>query len=115
MLDSLNGKSSIPVTLIDVRSEPEIVANGALPNAINIPIAKIAQVMADTDPKRFKSIYGVEKPTKKDQNVILTCRSGGRARAAERMLKKLGYDKLRVYEGSFLDWKANNGPLLFEK
>ena len=114
MLNSLDGKSSIPVTLIDVRSEPEIVTNGALPKAINIPIAKIAEVMSNFSPKRFKSLYGVEKPTKDDQNVILSCRSGGRARAAERILQKLGYNKLRVYEGSFLDWKANNGPLIFE-
>ena len=110
----MNGKSSIPVTLIDVRSEPEIITNGALPKAINIPIAKIAQVMSGLDPKRFKSIYGVEKPTKENQNVILSCRSGGRARAADRILQKLGYNKLRVYEGSFLDWKAKDGPLVFE-
>ena len=114
LLDSLDEKSSMPVTLIDVRSGAEILSSGAIPGSINIPIAKISQVMLNMDETRFKNVYGREKPKKETENVVLTCRSGARARAAERILNKVGYKKLRVYEGSFLDWKANNGPLVFE-
>ena len=117
MLASLNGESSVPVTIIDVRTEAEIISNGALPTAINIPIAQIGPVMSTMDPKRFKALYGVEKPKKEsenplNQNVVLSCRSGGRARAAAAILKKLGFD-FRLYPVLFVDWKKNDGPLVF--
>ena len=117
LLASLNGESSVPVTVIDVRTEAEIISTGALPTAINIPIAQIGQVMSTMDPNRFQALYGIEKPKKesenpRNQNVVLSCRSGGRARAAAAILNKLGFD-FRVYPGSFEDWKKNDGPLVF--
>ena len=39
-----------------------------------------------------------------DKEVITVCQSGIRAAQAATVLKLLGYDRVRVYDGSFADW-----------
>ena len=112
LLDSLNGLSSLPVAVIDVRTERELNSDGQIPGTFNIPIAQISKAFALSD-KDFMAKYGLKKPSKEDENIVLTCKSGGRAKYARILLKKLGYNKLRVYEGSFNDWTANQGPVCF--
>ena len=72
----------------------------------------MAFMLSDAD---FLAAYGLEKPSKNHENVVLTCKAGGRAKYARTLLKKQGYNKLRVYEGSFIDWTANNGPICFPR
>ena len=103
--------STIPVILIDVRSPIEINTQKSLPTAHNIPISKIEKAFQKSN-QDFKIDHGFEKPSKDYPNVILTCRSGRRVKFADVLLKKLGYNKLRIYEGSYLDWTANDGPLV---
>ena len=114
MLDSLANQSSIPVTVIDVRTLRELQAEGKIPGSFNIPIANIEEAFRMND-EIFKNKYGFDKPKKTDLNVVLTCKAGGRAKFARKLLQKQGYEKLRVYEGSFIDWTANNGPVVFPK
>ena len=45
------------------------------------------------------------------QNVVLTCGSGVRASLADGILQRFGYSHLRIFYGSFDDWKANNGTV----
>ena len=111
LYDSLSGLSTYPVILIDVRSPIEIKTQKALPSAHNIPIDKIERAFQKSD-DQFKIDHGFPKPSKDYPNVILTCKSGGRAKFAEKLLSKIGYGKLRIYEGSYNDWVANNGPLV---
>jgi len=112
LYDSIVGDiSTIPVILIDVRSPIEISTQKSLPTAHNIPISKIEKAFQKSN-QEFKIDHGFEKPSKDYPNVILTCRSGRRAKFADVLLKKLGYNKLRIYEGSYLDWTANDGPLV---
>ncbi|KAK4325955.1 hypothetical protein Pmani_003519 [Petrolisthes manimaculis] len=61
---------------------------------------------------QFLHQYNFPKPRPRDSNVVLTCRSGRRVRVAWNQLEPLGYCNVRLYFGSYLDWKANGGPLL---
>ena len=113
LYDSIDSQTatSYPVILIDVRSPIEISKQGALPTAHNIEISKIEKAFLKSD-EQFKIDHGFEKPTKDYPNVVLTCKSGGRAKFAESILKKIGYSKLRIYEGSWNDWTTHQGPLV---
>ena len=113
LYDSIDSQTatSYPVILIDVRSPIEISKQGALPTAHNIEISKIEKAFLKSD-EQFKIDHGFDKPTKDYPNVVLTCKSGGRAKFAESILKKIGYSKLRVYEGSWNDWTTHQGPLV---
>ena len=112
LLASLGNQSLIAVRLIDVRTLVELEVDGQIPGSFHIPIADIEEAFR-LNPASFFNKYGFTKPSTEDLNVVLTCKSGGRAKFARKLLQKQGYDKLRVYEGSFTDWKAKNGPLCF--
>ena len=66
--------------VLDVRSHSEFAA-GHLPRAVNIPHTDIIS--------RVKEIGG-----KKDQEIIVYCRSGGRADSAKSSLEQLGFTKV---------------------
>ena len=108
-----NWQSNYVLTaLLRIKVAPiEIKTQKALPTAHNIPIDKIERAFQKSD-DQFKIDHGFPKPSKDYPNVILTCKSGGRAKFAEKLLSKIGYGKLRIYEGSYNDWVANNGPLV---
>jgi len=99
------------IVLIDVRRPEELVTDGRIPGSVNVPLQDIPEAFI-LEKKDFKEKYGFELPDKDAKNVVLTCRSGRRILKANESLKKLGYKNLRLYRGSILDWKANNGPLL---
>ena len=77
MFAALNGgESTIPVVVIDVRTERELNVNGKIPGSHNIPIAKIQDAFKSSNSDFLKK-YGFEKPSKNYLNVVLTCQSGG--------------------------------------
>ena len=96
--------------LIDVRTERELNVDGKIPGSHNIPIAKIVSAFKLKNDE-FLQKYGFEKPSKDYLNVVLTCQVGGRANFARKLLQKEGYNHLRVYEGSFLDWSEKDGQI----
>ena len=112
LLESLKNQSSIPAVVIDVRTLRELSVDGQIPGSFHIPIADIKEAFQLPE-EEFSQKYGFFKPSLTYPNVVLTCKSGGRAKFARNLLSKLGYSKLRVYEGSFVDWVANNGPVCF--
>ena len=61
--------------LIDVR-EPDEVAEGTLPGAVNIPLGDLPQRMGELDPQR---------------RVVVLCRSGGRSTMASEQLTAAGF------------------------
>ena len=73
--------------LIDVR-EPEEVAAGTLPGAVNIPLAELATRSAELDPTR---------------RTVLLCRSGARSARAADVLAAIGFCDLVNLEGGMLD------------
>ena len=47
----------------------------------------------------------------KATTVLLVCASGGRARRAQAMARKLGYDNVQVLGGGLRAWKEASLPL----
>jgi rhodanese-related sulfurtransferase len=62
--------------LVDVRT-PEEFATGHIPGAINIPVQELERRMGELE--------------RKEQPVVLYCRSGNRSGRAARMLESNGY------------------------
>lgn len=79
--------------LVDVR-EPEEVAEGTLPDSVNIPVGDLPTRVAELD---------AAKP------VILFCRSGGRSSNAAEFLVASGFVDVTNLEGGMLAWDAANG------
>jgi 3-mercaptopyruvate sulfurtransferase SseA len=46
------------------------------------------------------------------QNVVLTCGSGVRAGFADTIMQRFGYQHLRIYHGSFDDWREKKGEVV---
>ena len=77
--------------ILDVR-RPDEFAAGHIPNAINVPNETI-----DT--------AEIPELPKKDQLIMVYCRSGRRSKEASEKLVKLGYTSI-VEFGGILDWKG---------
>ena len=82
----------MPVVLffLDVR-EPEEVAQGMIPSAVNVPLTRIGSALV-MEPLDFKNTYGFEKPKRTDE-VTFYCRSGKRSASASDIAKRNGYEK----------------------
>ncbi|XP_013779371.2 heat shock protein 67B2-like [Limulus polyphemus] len=100
------------MTLIDVRTFQELKDVGLIPGSLNIPLAEVEDAFRLL-PNEFEKKYGSSQPSKNDENIIITCRSGRRAKDAIQILEKLGYNKIRCYCGSFLDWVEKGGKVVF--
>ncbi len=72
--------------LIDVR-EPDEVAEGTLPGAVNIPLGDLAARVDELD---------------RDRRVVLLCRSGGRSTSAAEYLTSLGFGDVVNLAGGML-------------
>ncbi|KAJ1949624.1 hypothetical protein EC988_004701 [Linderina pennispora] len=102
----IHGVTNTDYVLIDVR-EPHEVANGKVPTATNIPLGEVADAFA-LPKDLFKSKYGIEKPTGK-QETIFYCRSGVRSQKAIDAVEKAHSAELvtRNYRGSWLNYSEN--------
>lgn len=81
----LEDKQAEGYLLLDVRNEGELKSNGRLKGAINIPLDSLRDRMAELP---------------KDQPIIVSCHSGLRSYAAERILKQNGYQAKNL-DGAF--------------
>lgn len=95
--NELTKADNTPFLLIDVRSEKEF-ADGHVPQAINIPLDKIAA---------HPDILNISK----DMPIILYCRSGYRANKAGNILWQNGYTNLRHLKGDMLAWEKSGLPI----
>ena len=82
------------VTLIDVR-EPDEVAAGTLPGAVNIPLGDLPSRVGELD---------------RNQRVVLLCRSGGRSTAAAELLTAAGFGDVVNLAGGMLAVNDVPGP-----
>ena len=62
------------------------------------------------DDASFKAKYGFDKPVKED-SIVTSCKVGGRANKGKVFLEEQGYPDVKVYPGSFTDWKASGGDI----
>ncbi len=86
--------------LIDVREKEEFEA-GHIPGAETIPLSS------------FKENY-TKFLTDPNENLIMTCRSGGRSMAAAKFLESRGFKELSNHEGGASEWHLNEYPLTGE-
>ncbi len=83
--------------IVDVR-EAEEFAGGHMPDAINIPVGKLAERVAELE--KFK-----------DKPVIVCCAAGMRSSKACGELKKHGFDKLYNLAGGVDAWVGAGYPI----
>ncbi|KAF9974603.1 hypothetical protein BGZ73_001972 [Actinomortierella ambigua] len=102
-LDERIHKSDKNYVLIDVR-EPAEVTQGIIPTSHHIPVGTLQEALT-LDPKEFEARYGFKK-FGKDDEVIFYCRSGRRSGIAFETAKTLGYNGVRNYAGSWLDYES---------
>jgi phage shock protein E len=84
--------------IIDVRSSEEFEA-GHIAGAINIPHSEILKRIADV-------------PAEKDDEIVVYCAVGGRARQAEAMLEKAEFKNVRLLSGHMKSWTGDHRPVV---
>ena len=104
--------------LIDFRSYEEFAGNpeldsrpGHIPGAQNIEWNKLAGLDGQflVSDEELLNIFNQVSLDREDE-IIAYCRSGIRASLGFIALNKLGY-KVRLYDGSFSEWSANDQPV----
>lgn len=106
-IKKLNNNS--PQLLIDVREPKELQETGKIPTSINIPLGQVGQELAaSVDKAAFKAKYGRDKP-EKNSEIIFHCRSGKRSQNAAELAKSLGYENVKNYLGSWLEYADKEG------
>lgn len=85
-----------PVVL-DVRTPGEFEA-GHIPGAINIPHTEVASRLGEIEPFR-------------GWDVVVHCKSGGRAARAEQVLADAGFERVLHLEGDIVGWASGGYPI----
>ena len=106
--ESLNLGSTL---LIDVRNRSELNSPGQIPKSKCVPLHEILDGAFQLSDEDFMERYNFDKPKLSDV-FVLTCRSGRRILVAEKYLKGLGYENIRIYPGSYKDWVAQGGKTI---
>ncbi|XUL85385.1 rhodanese-like domain-containing protein [Streptomyces galilaeus] len=83
--------------LLDVRTPGEF-RTAHIPGSYNVPLDTLRE-------HRDELLHHL------DEDVVLICRSGGRAAQAEQALAEAGLPNLRILEGGVLAWETAGGPL----
>jgi thiosulfate/3-mercaptopyruvate sulfurtransferase len=106
------------VILVDARSPAEfsgevagrdIQRPGHIPGAVNV---EWVRNLTETEPRQFKpavdleSLYQQAEVTP-DKEIVVYCRTGVRASHDYFALRLLGYPRVRLYDGSYLEWSAD--------
>lgn len=86
-----------PPLVLDVRT-PQEFAGGHVPGAINIPHDALAGRLAEIESGR-------------ERRVVVYCERGGRATAAEAVLRDAGFDSVAHLEGDMSAWRASGRPV----
>lgn len=82
--------------ILDVRGKGEIAQNGTIPGAHNIHLTQLPEAMNDVP---------------KDRTVFIFCGSGQRSMTAASLLKRNGWDNVKVVLGGLAGWSSSTCPL----
>ena len=97
--------------IIDVRNPDELLNNGEIPNAINIPLSQISSYFFGENSDLFQEHFGKPLPSSKDP-IIVSCKAGVRAEMARKLLSagsgKTVYTNVARYGGSYDEWSEKN-------
>lgn len=86
------------IKLIDVR-RPEEYKEGHIQGSVLLPVQELSQEKLDA------------ASVKKDDAILLYCRSGGRSGHALHMMQQFGYKNVKHLDGGILAWKEKNLPV----
>lgn len=99
--------------VLDVRSEAEWLGiedrgnkrAGHMPGAVHLEWSEglTPEQTSWRDAEELRSMFQAAGVTP-DKEIVTVCQGGIRAAQAAFTLRLLGYDRVRVYDGSFLDW-----------
>lgn len=99
-LQDMQGKA----TVLDART-PQEYFGGHIPNSVLVPFTDgVGQTGFLFDKKESLQSLFVQKQIPSDKEVICYCSHGHRASSLFFQLKIAGFEKVRVYDGSFVDW-----------
>ena len=83
--------------VLDVRTPAEF-ETAHVPGSYNVPLDNLRE-------------HRAELQAHLDEDVVLVCRTGGRAEQAEKALAEVGLPGLRVLEGGMVAWESNGAPV----
>lgn len=83
--------------LIDVRQPNELTANGAVAQALNVPLSDFMKRAAEGE-------WGRDAP------LVIMCQSGGRSGRATHALVSAGFSNVASMEGGIFGWRARGFP-----
>jgi rhodanese-related sulfurtransferase len=89
------GANSAPL-ILDVRTVSEF-DSGHIPGAVNIPHTELLRRIGELEANG-------------DQEVVVYCERGGRAKAAEAALREAGFSTVRHLEGDMSAWRESPHP-----
>jgi len=88
--------ASADVVLIDVREPQELKDElGYISGSLNIPLGSLTQRIPELE------VY-------KEDELIIICRSGARAAAGAGILKKSGFDKVKILQGGMIHYRKKD-------
>ena len=97
--------------IIDARSPQEFMM-GHLPNSKLIPftdgISNAGKLFQDKE--SLENIFS-QNNISKDSEIVCYCMHGHRASSVFFQLLSAGYDKVKLYDGSFVEWRGRGFPL----
>jgi len=97
------------VKLIDVRSLAEF-EEGYIPGAIFYPHTKNYYSDGSFKSVRDTAIFYQDAGIKKDNEIILYCKSSYRATIVAALLDEAGYKNVKVFDGAWLAWENESMP-----
>lgn len=106
------------VVLLDSRSPEEfdgevpgrdVARGGHIPGAVNV---EWVRNLTTTEPRQFRASTDLARLYRRagvtpDKEILVYCRTGMRASHSYFVLRLLGYPKVRLYDGSFVEWAAD--------
>jgi len=95
--------------IIDVRSLAEY-DEGAIPGAVLYPHTKNLYSDGTFRSARDTYLNYNDLGIKKDETVILYCKSSFRATQTTLLLMEAGYENVKVYDGAWLEWSTKDMP-----
>lgn len=110
-------RNDTSVRVVDARAPAEFsggevrgTRGGHIPGAVNIDWTSTltpGEIKTFLDPAELRKIFADSSVTP-NQEVVSYCQSGMRASEVYFVLRLLGYDRVRLYDGSWQEWSADS-------
>lgn len=104
-IEALVASKDKNVKILDVRSLAEYEA-GYIPGAILYPHTKNLYTDGTFMSSRDLGLFYKDLGLKKDDAIIVYCKTSFRATQTVALLQEAGYENLRIYDGAWLEWAS---------